>query len=42
LWGVLEGLQYARRLNFDVVELHIDSKVGSSKSMCVCSSQSWL
>ncbi|PNY15890.1 histone H2A [Trifolium pratense] len=27
LWGVLEGLKYAKKLNFHRVELHIDSMV---------------
>jgi ribonuclease HI len=27
LWGILEGLKHVRRLNFRVVELHIDSLV---------------
>jgi ribonuclease HI len=27
LWGVYEGLQVARRMNFHRVELHVDSMV---------------
>jgi ribonuclease HI len=27
LWGVLEGLNYARRLGFRRIELHSDSQV---------------
>ncbi|MCI30277.1 putative non-LTR retroelement reverse transcriptase, partial [Trifolium medium] len=27
LWGVFEGLKYARRLGYDVVELNVDSMV---------------
>ncbi|MCI23311.1 ribonuclease H protein, partial [Trifolium medium] len=27
LWGIFEGLKYARRLGYDAVELNVDSTV---------------